>query len=186
MPVRLIVLLIVSSVLAVFGQDQLKPATYYLGLEQAPIRGRAIGIIDGDTIKVLSADKEQILVRIAFIDAPEKGQPFGERAKEALSKLVFDKEVELSPHTIDRYGRLVARVFVSNQDVGLELLKAGLCWVYEKYITRATLAIEASYRAAQALAESDRLGLWQDPAPVPPWEWRKGEKEPSNIAQKTI
>ena len=186
MTVRLIVLLIVSSVLAVFGQDQLKPATYYLGLEQAPIRGRAIGIIDGHTIKVLSADKEQILVRIAFIDAPEKGQPFGERAKEALSKLVFDKEVELSPHTIDRYGRLVARVFVSNQDVGLELLKAGLCWVYEKYITRATLAIEASYRAAQALAESDRLGLWQDPAPVPPWEWRKGEKEPSNIAQKTI
>ena len=132
MTVRLIVLLIVSSVLAVFGQDQLKPATYYLGLEQAPIRGRAIGIIDGHTIKVLSADKEQILVRIAFIDAPEKGQPFGERAKEALSKLVFDKEVELSPHTIDRYGRLVARVFVSNQDVGLELLKAGLCWVYEK------------------------------------------------------
>ena len=186
MPVRLIALLILSSVLAVSGQDQLKPATYYLGLEQAPIRGRAIGIIDGDTIKVLSADKEQILVRIAFIDAPEKGQPFGERAKEALSKLVFDKEVELSPHTIDRYGRLVARVFVSNQDVGLELLKAGLCWVYEKYITRATLAIEASYRAAQALAESDRLGLWQDPAPVPPWEWRKGEKEPSNIAQKTI
>jgi hypothetical protein len=51
MPVRLIVLLIVSSVLAVFGQDQLKPVTYYLGLEQAPIRGRAIGIIDGDTIK---------------------------------------------------------------------------------------------------------------------------------------
>jgi endonuclease YncB( thermonuclease family) len=81
---------------------------------------------------MLSADKEQILVRIAFIDAPEKGQPFGERAKEALSKLVFDKEVELRPHTIDRYGRLVARVFVANQDVGLELLKAGLCWVYEK------------------------------------------------------
>jgi len=104
MPIRLIALLVLSSVLAVFGQDQRKPATYYLGLEQEPIRGRTIGITDGDTIKVLSADKEQILVRIAFIDAPEKGQPFGERAKQALSKLVFDKEVELRPHTIDRYG----------------------------------------------------------------------------------
>jgi len=101
MPIRLIALLVLSSVLAVFGQDQRKPATYYLGLEQEPIRGRTIGITDGDTIKVLSADKEQILVRIAFIDAPEKGQPFGERAKQALSKLVFDKEVELRPHTID-------------------------------------------------------------------------------------
>ena len=104
MPIRLIALLVLSSVLAVFGQDQRKPATYYLGLEQEPIRGRTIGITDGDTIKVLSADKEQILVRIAFIDAPEKGKPFGERAKQALSKLVFDKEVELRPHTIDRYG----------------------------------------------------------------------------------
>ena len=104
MPIRLIALLVLSSVLAVVGQDQRKPATYYLGLEQEPIRGRTIGITDGDTIKVLSADKEQILVRIAFIDAPEKGQPFGERAKQALSKLVFDKEVELRPHTIDRYG----------------------------------------------------------------------------------
>jgi len=104
MPIRLIALLVLSSVLAVFGQDQRKPATYYLGLEQEPIRGRTIGITDGDTIKVLSADKEQILVRIAFIDAPEKGKPFGERAKQALSKLVFDKEVELRPYTIDRYG----------------------------------------------------------------------------------
>ena len=104
MPIRLIALLVLSSVLAVFGQDQRKPATYYLGLEQEPIRGRTIGITDGDTIKVLSADKEQILVRIAFIDAPEKGQPFDERAKQALSKLVFDKEVELRPRTIDRYG----------------------------------------------------------------------------------
>ena len=66
MPIRLIALLVLSSVLAVFGQDQRKPATYYLGLEQEPIRGRTIGITDGDTIKVLSADKEQILVRIAL------------------------------------------------------------------------------------------------------------------------
>ena len=88
MPIRLIALLVLSSLLAVFGQGQLKPATYYPGLEQEPIRGRTIGITDGDTIKVLSADKEQILVRIAFIDAPEKGQPFGERAKQAMRKLV--------------------------------------------------------------------------------------------------
>jgi endonuclease YncB( thermonuclease family) len=90
-----------------------------------------------------------------------------------MSELVFGKDVKLLPHTIDRYGRLVAQVLVGNQDAGLELLKQGLCWIYEKYIPQATIDIEASYRAAQATAQSDKLGLWQDPAPVPPWEWRK-------------
>jgi len=132
---------------------------------------------------VLTAEKQQIRVRLAFIDAPEKGQPFGQRAKQALSKLVFGKEVELRLHTIDRYGRLVARVLVAGQDVSLELLKAGLCWVYERYIAQAALDIEVSYRAAQALAQSDQLGLWQDPDPVPPWEWGKSKKERSGTVQ---
>jgi len=182
MPGRLTALLIFSCALALFGQGQLKPATYDLGLEQAPIRGRCVGVTDGDTIKVLTAAKQQIRVRIAFVDAPEKGQAFGQRAKAAMSELVFDKDVELLPHSIDRYGRLVARVIVEDQDAGLELLKQGLCWVYDEYIGRARIDIEAGYRAAQAAAQSDKLGLWQDPDPVPPWEWRKGEKEHSRMA----
>jgi micrococcal nuclease len=181
MPGRLIALLILSRVLAVFGQDQLKPTTYYLDLEQALIRGRCVGVTDGDTIKVLTTTKEQIRVRIAFIDAPEKGQAFGQRAKQAMSALVFGKEVELRPHTIDRYGRLVARVIVGGQDTGLELLKAGLCWVYQKYVAQAPLELEAGYRAAEALPRSDKLGLWQDPAPVAPWEWRKEKHETSGV-----
>ena len=144
--------------------------------DQPPIHGRCVGVTDGDTIRVLSGDNQQIRVRLAFVDAPEKGQAFAQRAKQAMSELVFGKDVKLRPHTIDRYGRLVAVVYVNGQDAGLELLKAGLCWVYEKYITQATPAFEDSYRAAQALAESDKLGLWQDPEPVPPWEWRKGKR----------
>src|SRR5262249_3187170 len=104
---RLIVLLLFSGALAVFGQDQLKPATYQLSLEQASSRGHCFGVTDGDTIRVLSSDNQEIRVRLAFIDAPEKGQAFGQRAKQAMSELVFGKDVELRPHTIDRYGRLV-------------------------------------------------------------------------------
>jgi endonuclease YncB( thermonuclease family) len=137
----------------------------------------------GDTIRVLSGDNQQIRVRLAFIDAPERKQAFGQRAKQAMSALVFGKDVELRPHTVDRYGRLVAVVYVDGQDAGLELLKQGLCWVYEKYVREAPLELEASYRAAQALAQSDKLGLWQDPDPVPPWEWRKAKKERSRMAQ---
>ena len=140
------------------------------------LRGRVTGIVDGDTINVLIMAKRQISVRIAFIDAPEREQAFGQRAKAIISGLAFGKDVILRPHTIDRRGRLVARVLVNNQDAGLELLKQGLCWVYEKYVGEASGETQASYRAAQAAARFDKLGLWQDPDPVPPWEWRKEKR----------
>ena len=93
-----------------------------------------------------------------------------------MSELVFGKEVELHPHSIDRHGRLVAVVYVNGTDAGLELLKEGLCWVYEKYVREAAAEIQTSYRDAQDRAQAERTGLWQDPDPVPPWEWRRNEK----------
>ena len=74
---------------------------------------------------------------------------------------------------IDRYGRLVARLLVNGQDAGLELLKQGLCGVYEKNIGEASALVQARYRNGQDAAQAQKAGLWQDPAPVPPWEWRK-------------
>ena len=81
--------------------------------------------------------------------------------------------MKLRPHTIDHHGRLVARVLVDGQDAGLELLKQSLCWVYEKYVGEAPAEIQSSYHDAQDTAQTQRAGLWQDPDPVPPWEWRK-------------
>jgi len=75
--------------------------------------------------------------RISLLHAPEKGQAFGQRAKQAMSEFVFGKDVELRPHTIDRYGRLVARVIADGQDAGPELLKQGLCSVYVSVAPRA-------------------------------------------------
>jgi endonuclease YncB( thermonuclease family) len=170
---RHIALLVLSGALGVLGQDAPEPATYTFGLEHVAIRGRITGIVDGDTISALILGKQQVRVRIAFIDAPEKGQAFGQRAKVAMSELVFGKDVKLRPHTVDRYGHLVARVIIDNQDAGLELLKQGLCWVYEKYVGEAPPEIQTSYWAAQAAAQSGKIGLWQDTVPMPPWEWRK-------------
>jgi endonuclease YncB( thermonuclease family) len=104
-------------------------ATYTLA--QDVIRGRCVAVSDGDTIKVLVTGRELLRIRVAWIDAPEMGQPFGRRAKQFMSALVFGKDVELHPHAIDRYGRTVAMVFVDGRDVGLELIKAGLAWAYE-------------------------------------------------------
>src|SRR5262245_2080033 len=106
---RLGALIVLCTVLGVFGDESTMLATYTRDLQQEPVLGHTIGITDGDTIRVLTADKQQIRGRIAFIDAPERGQAFGQRAKQAMSELVFGKDVELHPHTVDRYGRLVAR-----------------------------------------------------------------------------
>jgi endonuclease YncB( thermonuclease family) len=164
---RFIALLVLCGALGVLAQDTPQPASY------STIHGRITGVVDGDTIHVLIFSRQQIRVRIAFIDAPEKGQAFGQRAKEAMSELVFGKDVELQPHTIDRYGRLVARVLIDGQDAGLELLKEGLCWVYGRYLPEASPDIQTSYQHAQAVAREQKFGLWQGPDPVPPWDWRK-------------
>jgi|SRR6516164_7506340 len=86
---------------------------------------------------VFSRDQLPAATYALVLDAPEKGQGFDQQAKQAMSELVLGKDVVLQPHTIDRSGRLVARVLVGGQDAGLELLKQGLCWVYEKYVGEA-------------------------------------------------
>ena len=183
MRARLLALLVLLSALTAFGQDgaltdiRPKPATYGLDREQEPVRGRCVAVIDGDTIRVLTVDQQLLRVRLAFIDAPERRQAFGTRAKQAMSDLVFGHEVTLYPHAIDRYGRTVAIVYADDKDIGLEMLKAGLAWPYYRYLLQAPASVQESYRQAADTAQEQRLGLWSDLNPMPPWEWRKGEKE---------
>jgi endonuclease YncB( thermonuclease family) len=77
---------------------------------QGVIHGRVVGVTDGDTVKVLTAEQQLLRVRVAWIDAPESSQAFGQRPKQAMSILVFGKDVELRFHAVDRYGRLVFMV----------------------------------------------------------------------------
>ena len=139
-------------------------------LAQDVIHGKCVGVTDGDTIQVFAPGRPLLRIRLAFCDAPEMGQAFGYRAKQAMSELVFGKEVELHPHAIDRYGRTVAMVFVDGRDVGLELIKEGLAWAYDHYLPEASPEIQAQYPAAETAARVSRLGLWVDTNPLPPWD----------------
>ena len=129
-----------------------------------------VGITDGDTIKVLKDDKEQIKVRLVEIDAPEKKQAFGNRSKQTLSDYCFNKVATLTDKGQDRYGRTLARVNCNGVDVNAEMVKVGMAWVYDKYVT------DHSLYALQDAAKAARRGLWADPDPVPPWEWRHRPK----------
>src|SRR5262245_9242443 len=95
------------------------------------VEGRVVAISDGDTITVLDDSKTQHKIRIAGIDAPEKGQPFGERSKRNLSALAFQKTVEARCHKKDRYGREVCTVYLAGRDLGLEQIRTGMAWHYK-------------------------------------------------------
>lgn len=126
-----------------------------------------VGISDGDTIKVRCPDQPQIVIRLAEIDAPEKAQPYGQRSKELLSALCFKKRAEIRPSTRDRYGRIVARVVCAGSDANAAMVRSGMAWACTRYLT------DPQIQAMEVVARRERLGLWTDADPVPPWEWRK-------------
>ena len=128
---------------------------------------QVFGVSDGDTIKVRCGEDDQLTIRLSGIDAPEKAQPYGQRSKEALSALCYQVLATITPRTKDRYGRTVADVECLGKDAATEQVRTGMAWVYVKY----SKSYEA-FSPLQEAAKAARLGLWADPAPEPPWEWR--------------
>ena len=130
--------------------------------------GTVVSVLDGDTIEVL-LNMHPERVRLSGIDCPEKGQPFGTRAKQELSALVFGRDVILQTHGQDKYGRTLADVLLPDgTNVNHELVNDGWCWWYRKYALG-----HAELEKLEAEAREAKRGLWSDPHPVPPWEWRK-------------
>lgn len=130
------------------------------------------GVSDGDTATV-RLDGQSVRVRLANIDAPEHGQPWGRRAEQSLRELVCKKTVRIEWREVDRHGRPIATMTVDGIDVGEEQVRRGLAWVYRRYSRDARLLeLEAQAREAGR-------GLWADPAPVAPWEWRRAIRERS-------
>jgi len=139
----------------------------------AVLGGKAVAVTDGDTIKVLDADKVQHVVRLSGIDAPEKKMPFDQRSKQNLSDLVYGRWVEVEGEKTDRYGRLVGKVLVNGMDANLTQVRAGMAWHYKAYQREQPVLDQRVYAEAEIKAAADRQGLWVDRNPVAPWEWRK-------------
>ncbi len=125
-----------------------------------------IRVVDGDTIRA-RADGEEIKIRLVNIDAPEIGQPFGNKSKNFLDKLLYAKKVTLLAEGKDRYGRVLGNIFSDKSNVNAMMVKFGFAWVYEKY------AKNSSLYDHQNQAKRKNLGLWSDNDPIAPWVWRK-------------
>lgn len=152
------------------------------GAHADTLTGRVVGVTDGDTITVLDAERQQHKIRLGGIDAPEKAQPFGEKSKQNLSRLVFNKNVRVEWNKLDRYGRIVGKVWVQpadcptcpmTLDAGHAQITVGLAWWYRKYADEQPPQDRGQYEFSEQEAKAKRVGLWQEAEPIPPWEWRR-------------
>ncbi len=138
----------------------------------AEFTGRVVGVSDGDTITVLHNGKGE-RIRLHGIDCPEKRQAFGKRAKQLTSNLVFGKTVTVQAVDRHRYGRTVAEVLLPDgRSLNRELVKAGFAWWYWRYAPDDETLAQLEREAREA-----KRGLWVDPNPVSPWEWRTARNQ---------
>ena len=133
---------------------------------------KVVGISDGDTFTGLNRDNLQLKFRIYGIDAPEKKQAFGTKSKEYLSSLIFGKNITVDVQSQDGWGRYLAYVYTPDgKDVFLLMIQAGYAWHFKKYDDNQT------YSDAEIAAKKARKGLWYDPAPQAPWDFRSSNKK---------
>jgi endonuclease YncB( thermonuclease family) len=156
-------------------------------LQAAPLladtlSGRVSEVSDGATVTVADNAGVRHKVRLAAIDAPEVRQPWSKESRQHLSDMVLDKSVKVEWRKQDRYGRIVGKLTLLSPpcatcsktlDAGLAQLEAGLAWWDRETRREQTLSDQGYYEYAEFDAKARRIGLWQDPAPMPPWEWRK-------------
>ena len=147
-----------------------------------------VGVSDGDTLTARCGTfgaYEQIKVRLSGVDAPERRQPYGTRAKVALSALAFGRMATLDCPKTDRYGRSVCAVWVTpasapggpqTVDAGLSMVTLGMAWWYRAYARDQKPKARRQYELAEREAQAERAGIWSDPGAVAPWEWRRARR----------
>ena len=123
----------------------------------AELRGLVVSIADG---------------RLHGIDAPERKQDYGTKARQTLAALLHNKTVKVHILDTDRYGRKVGKVYLGNTYVNLYMVAKGMAWHYAQYAKK-----DADLKDAQKSAKKSAIGLWSHPTPVPPWQWRHRKRQ---------
>ncbi len=129
-----------------------------------------IHVWDGDSL-VISSPSGPLQIRLYGIDAPEKEQAYADESRHFLQSLLLNQEVYIEAITHDNYQRIIAKVMLRKQDIAELLLTRGLAWAYRYY------SPPQHYLDAEQNARRQHLGLWQDEAPTPPWQWRQLQKK---------
>lgn len=142
----------------------------------AVMNGTVVRVIDGDTVDILTLNNRQFRVRLYAIDAPEKGQAFGQKSTDNLAKYCAGEVAIVDVMDVDRYARLVAVVYCRGVNTNLRQVEDGMAWVYNYFLSKDNQTITHPYYEAEAAAKKAKKGLWQDKDPVSPYQWRQMEK----------
>lgn len=167
----LTVILSLSASLALSACAELNTLSKHtLGIDfQAANYCAVVGVHDGDSITCLYNGREQVKIRLNQIDAPELGQPFSQKSRDKLSEMTYAQYVNIEQSGKDKYGRTIAEVYLQDgTNVNLEMVKSGMAWAYTEYATN------PEYARAQESAKQQGLGIWSQPDPIYPSDWRKG------------
>lgn len=135
------------------------------------LAGRVVRVADGDTVSILDKNKRQHKVRLFGIDSPERDQPFGIAAKKALARRVADRNVGVVIIETDSYGRTVGTLYLDAVNINAAMVADGYAWWYRFYAPN-----NPELAASEDSARKKGLGLWSEPRPVPPWDWRRGRR----------
>lgn len=173
----LIALLSISCEIAPIRENQSTSPGSITAESGNEFSGKVVGVADGDTVTVLDAGNVQHKIRMLGIDAPEKRQAFGQKAKENLSDLVFGKTVTVRVVKIDKYGREVAKISLDGEDINLRQVKDGFAWHYKDYQREQSASDRQIYAEAEDSARLARSGLWFDENPQKPQDFRKKKKD---------
>jgi endonuclease YncB( thermonuclease family) len=137
------------------------------------LTGDVVKIADGDTLTLLTADKEQVKIRLAEIDTPERKQPYYQKAKQALADRVFRETIAVEIIDWDRYGRAVGKISLNGEHVNAWMVAEGHAWVYRKY------SDDPKMLELETAAREKKLGIWglSESEQMPPWEWRRRSRK---------
>lgn len=136
------------------------------------ITGRVVRVADGDTVSVLDAKKKQHKIRLYGIDTPERDQPHGRQSRQALAAIVADEPVGVVIVETDEYGRIVGTLYHEGVNVNAAMVRSGDAWWYRHYAPHNRLLSEA-----EKAARRESKGLWAASDPVPPWDWRRQQRQ---------
>lgn len=140
------------------------------------LEAELVRVVDGDTIDVRVASGP-ITIRLHGIDAPERDQPLGAAATKALRSLIEGRAMAIEPvEQRDGYGRMIAKVFVADEDVNARMVDIGYAWAYRRYLRLE--ADELRYCELEGNARAARRGVWSsDPGQwLPPWDFRARQR----------
>lgn len=134
------------------------------------LKGKVVSVVDGDTYKV-AVNNKTVKVRLLGIDCPEHDQAYGYRATQVSISLVLNKNIVVKIKGKDLYHRVLGTVFLENgTNVCAELIKSGYAWKY-KYSN------DHELEKLELKAKKAKLGLWADPHPVSPWDFKKSQRK---------